>query len=211
MRILRRFWDDYKLCFYIMRHPVDGFYSMKHEGKGRMYIAVINFFLLWISFSFNSQYASLIVDTKYPLAMHSLYEGSSIFGILVLWSIANWSVTCLVDGEGKLKEIIMANCYAFTPMILLFIPSTLLSNVLAQGEGAFYTLIIGVSIAFFVMLAFFGMIQVHNFTVGKAIATVFATIVAILIIAFLASLLFTLWQQLLTFVIGIINEIRYRY
>ena len=33
---MKTFWEKYKLCFYIMRHPIDGFYAMKYEKKGFM-------------------------------------------------------------------------------------------------------------------------------------------------------------------------------
>jgi hypothetical protein len=131
--------------------------------------------------------------------------------LLILWSAANWSVTSLTDGEGKFKEILMANCYAMTPMILIFIPASLFSNVLAEGEGAFYFLAVNIAIVWFVLLAYVGMVTVHNFTAGKALATLFLTVLALLIIAFLIALLFTLWQQLFTFVVSLYTEIVYRY
>jgi hypothetical protein len=205
------FWNRYKLVFFILRHPFDGFYAMKYEKKGTMGIAFFNFFLLWISFSFNNQYASLVVSQRFPLAMHSLYEGFSLLAILFLWSVANWSVTSLMDGEGKLKEIVMANCYAMTPIILVFIPATLLSNVMADGEAPFYYLLISTSVTLFVLYAYVGMLTVHNFSAGKALATVGLTIVALLVIAFLIGLLFTLFQQLYTFIYSVYTEIIFRY
>ena len=208
---MRRFWHDYKLTFHILRHPFDGFYAMKFEKQGKLYIAIINFLLLWVSFSFMRQYASIIVDQSYPLNLNSLADGASLFAILILWSVANWSVTSLMDGEGKFSEILMANCYAFMPLILLLVPATLLSNVLAEGEGAFYFLVINIALLWFVFLAFVGMVTVHNFSAQKALGTIFLTITALLIIVFLIGLLLALWQQLITFLTSIYTEIVFRY
>lgn len=208
---MKRFWNRYKLTFYILRHPFDGFYDMKFNRQGTLGIALVNFLLLWISVSFKNQYSSVIVNQSYPLGLNSLADGSSLLAILVLWSIANWSVTSLTDGEGKFAEIIMANCYAMTPIILTYIPATMLSNVLAEGEGAIFGLIISVATAWFVLLAFVGMVTVHNYTASKALVTVFLTLVALVIIVFLIALLFTLWQQLYTFVSSIYTEMVYRY
>ena len=207
---MKTLWQDYKLNFTIMRHPFEGFYAMKFGKKGKLRIAFINFFLLWLSVAFMSQYSSLIVSQRHPLGINSFYEGMSLFGAIFLWSAANWSVTCLWDGEGKFKEIIMSICYSLTPIILTFIPLTIISNFMAFGEEPFFFLVRSIAIAFFVFLAFIGMITVHNFTVVKAVFTIAATIFALLVIAFLASLLFTLWQQLFVFVLGIVNEIRFR-
>ena len=208
---MKQFWEKYKLTFYILRHPFDGFYVMKYEKKGSIGVALLNFVLLWISFSAMGQYSSLIVDQSHPLAQNSLLDGASIFIVLFLWSVANWSVTSLTDGEGKFKEIFMANCYALTPLILVLIPMTLVSNVLAEGEGAFYFLVISFAIMWFVFLAFCGMVMVHNFTAGKAIATIFFTFIALLIIVFLIALLFALWQQMITFFRSIYLELVFRY
>ena len=208
---MSKYWDEYKLVFYMFRHPIDGFYAMKFEKKGRMWVALVNFLLMWISISFNRQYSSVIVNQANPLSYNTLMDGGSVLMLLLLWSVANWSVTSLTNGEGKFKEIIMANCYAMTPMILTFIPATLLSNVLSREESAFYFLIINIAIVVFVLLAFVGMITVHNYTVFKALLTVFLTICAMLVIVFIIALLFTLYQQLITFVMGIYTEITFRY
>ena len=208
---LQNFWTRYKLVFYILLHPFDGFYQMKFEKKGKLTVAMVNFLLMWISYSFMSQYSSVVVNQTYPLFYNSLAEGGSLLMILILWSAANWSVTSLADGEGKFVEILMANCYAMTPMILTFIPAALLSNVLAEGEAAFYFLIVGTAVVWFVLLAYVGMVTVHNYTAGKALATIFLTLVALLIIVFLVALLFTLYQQLAVFVMGLYTEIAFRY
>jgi len=208
---MKHFWEKYKLAFYVLRHPFDGFYMMKYEKKGSLGVAFLNFILFWISYSFMGQYASLIVDQSHPLQQNSLIDGISILSVLVLFSLANWSVTSLTNGEGKFKEIIMANCYALTPLILSFIPITLISNVLAEGEGAFYFLVINFAVMWFVFLAFAGMIMIHNFSAGKAVATVFLTFIALLIIVFLIALMFMLWQQMIVFFRSIYMEIVFRY
>jgi len=206
---MRKFWNNYRLVFYILRHPFDGFYVIKHEGKGSMLVAFVNFMLLWISFSFASQYASITVNPTNPMTGNSLIEGGTLLLALILWSAANWSVTSLTEGEGKFKEIVMSVCYAMTPIILFTIPAALLSNLMTQGEGAFYFLLINIGVIWFVLLAYVGMVTVHNFTAGKALATLFLTIIALLIIVFLIGLLVTLWQQLSGFVLSLYREIMF--
>jgi len=208
---LSKLWNSYKLAFYILAHPFDGFYDMKFRGKGKLWVAAFNFLLMWASYSFNRQYAALIVNRSYPLSYNSLADGFTLLMLLILWCAANWSVTTLTGGEGRFPEIIMANCYAMTPMILVFIPAALLSNILAEGEGAFYILLIGISVVWFILLAFTGMVTVHNYTFGKALFTAFLTLLALLIIVFLIALLATLYQQLITFFLSIYREIIFRY
>jgi len=200
----------YGLPLYILRRPFEGFYRLKHGQEGRISTALFNFFLLWISVSFMSQYASITVATPFPLAHNSLADGASLFGLLVLWSIANWSVTSLTEGEGKFKEIFIANCYAMTPLVLTIIPATLFSHALTNTEGAFFFMIITVAIVWFVLLVYVGMVSVQGYTAGKALVTVFLTFVAMLIIVFLGTLLIVLIQQMYSFGMSVYTELMYR-
>jgi len=202
--------DFYGLPLYILRHPFEGFYRMKHGKEGRIGTAFFNFILLWISVSFMSQYSSITVATPFPLAHNSLADGASLFGLLVLWSVANWSVTSLTEGEGKFKEIFIANCYAMTPLVLTLIPATLFSHALTDTEGAFFFMIVAAAIVWFILLVYVGMVSVQGYTAGKALATVFLTFVALLIIVFLGTLLIVLIQQMYSFGMSIYTEITYR-
>ncbi|MCL1995134.1 MAG: YIP1 family protein, partial [Defluviitaleaceae bacterium] len=67
-----------------------------------------------------------------------------------------------------------------------------------------------VGTAYFVFLVFAGLVTVHNYTASKAVSTVFLTFVALLVIVFLITLLFTLWQQLVVFAYSVYTEIMFR-
>ncbi|MCL1884334.1 MAG: YIP1 family protein [Defluviitaleaceae bacterium] len=200
----------YSLPLYILIHPFDGFHEMKFNKRGRMWLAIVNFLVVCASYSFASQYASNIVNPRNPLTLNSFLDFSTFTGMLILFSIANWSVTSLTDGEGKFKEIVMAICYAMTPLVLTILPAAVLSNFLTLEEAGFYFMILSVGIAYFVFLAFVGLVTVHNYTPSKAIFTMILTVIALLIIVFLLALILTLWQQVVNFVISVYNEIIFR-
>jgi len=205
-----RIFGFYRLPLYIIVRPIDGFYAMKFEKQGTMKLALFNFLLLCIAFALNNQYTSLIVNPRHPLAINSLGDFSMLIGALVMFSISNWSVTCLTNGEGRFKDIIMAICYAVTPLILTLVPATILSNFLSYEETGFYHMLLSVGVFYFVLLVFIGLLTVHNYTVVKTIATIFLTFIALLVIVFLVSLLFTMWQQLVGFVMSLYTEIIFR-
>jgi len=183
---------------------------MKYENKGTIWLALFNFLMVSISISFRAQYSSVVVNPGHPLAINSLLDLLILTGAVVLFCTANWAVTSLTDGEGKFKEIFMTVCYAMTPIVLLFIPASLLSNVLTYEEGAFYTMIIGVAIFWFVILVFAGLVTIHNYSAGKAVTTVLLTFVSLLVIVFLLTLLLTLLQQLFVFANSIYLELIFR-
>ena len=208
--MIKRIFRFYRLPMYIIIHPFDGFYNMKHQNEGTIKLALFNFALLLISLAFSTQYASIIVNTQNPLTMNSFNDLMTVVGALLLFCVANWSVTTLTDGEGKFKEIFMAMCYAMTPLIFTIIPATLLSNLLAAEEVGFYYLVLSVGTFYFVFLAFIGLVTIHGYGAVKSIATIILTAISILIIVFLITLLFTMWQQLTVFLYSIYTELMFR-
>jgi len=207
---MKKFLSFYSLPVQIMAQPFNGFYSMKFEGKGRVWIATLNFLIVVLSFSFSNQYASLLVNDRHPLSLNSIFDFFMLSGALLLFCVANWSVTSLTNGEGKFKEIYMAVCYAMTPLVFTIAPAAIISNFLSMEEAGFYALIVGVGMFYFIVLVFLGLVTVHNYTATKAVATIFLTFVSILVIVFLLTLLFTLWQQLWGFAYSVYNELLFR-
>jgi hypothetical protein len=210
MKYVKKVFGFYALPIYILGRPFAGFHAMKFEGRGTLKIALLNFLLLCISDAFASQYASILVNDRHPNTVNSIYGTMMFTGALLLFCVANWSVTSLTNGEGRFKDIIMAVCYAMTPLILTIIPAAILSNFLAGDETGIYYLILTVGVVYFVMLVFIGLITVHNYGAIKALLTVLLTFVAILIIVFLITLLFTLWQQLFGFGYSVYTELIFR-
>ena len=199
-----------KLPLTIMVKPFSGFYAMKFEQKGTLKVALFIFFLVLISYAFANQYASILVDETHPLMRNSITGILFRIAMLLLFCAANWSVTSLTDGEGRFKDIIMAVCYAMTPLVLTIAPAAIMSNFLAAEETGLFTLLMGAGMFYFILLVFVGLVTVHNYGAIKALLTVLLTFVAILVIVFLLTLLFTLWQQLFNFVYSVYIEITFR-
>ena len=200
----------YKLPLYILGRPFAGFYAMKYEGKGTMKLALFNFIIVCISYSFSNQYASILANDRHPLTLNSFVDAMMLTGALLLFCVANWSVTALTDGEGKLKDVVMAVCYAMTPLVLTIVPAAIISNFLSTDEMGLYFLMMTAGMVYFVVLVFAGLITVHNYGAIKALLTVLLTFVAILVIVFLITLLFTLWQQLFSFAYSVYTELMFR-
>lgn len=207
---MKNIFQFYALPMQIMARPFNGFYAMKFEGQGRLWLAIVNFLLVCISFSFSSQYSSILVNPRHPLSLNSIADFMILSGALILFCVSNWSVTSLTDGEGRFKDIIMAVCYAMTPLVLTIAPAAILSNFLAAEETGFFFIITGAGLAYFVILLFVGLVTVHNYTATKALITMLLTFVAILIIAFLGILFFTLWNQLWSFAYSVYTELIFR-
>ena len=130
--------------------------------------------------------------------------------LFLLICVGNWSITCLMNGEGRFKDIIIAVGYGLTPATIGIVLSTLLSQVIAGDEAAFYTLVMAIGIAYAVILVLIGIMQIHNYSVGKTLWTLILTFLAVLIIIFLLLLVYSLIGQMVTFIKSIYLEIVFR-
>lgn len=193
--------------FYVIAHPFDGFYEVRHREKGSIWVALLLILLFGISFTLNRRYASFVVSDVNPRGVQTFTE---IFGVLLvalLFATANWSVTCLMDGEGRFRDILTVIGYSLLPLVLTFIPATIISWFIAADEESIYYLIKGVAILFTVVLMLIGIMTVHGYGFGKTILTLFLTLVALVLIVFIILLMVYLINQVWGFFDSIYTEL----
>ncbi|MGN6714202.1 Yip1 family protein [Anaerocolumna jejuensis] len=193
--------------FYVITHPFDGFYEIRHRNKGSISAALLLIFLFGLSFSLNRRYASFVVNLINPTSVDSRLEVLGVFAAVLLFCTANWSITCLMEGEGRFKDILIVIGYSMLPMVLTYLPSTLLSHIIASDEESIYYLITGISVILFLLLAVVGIMTIHNFSFGKTLMTLGLTFVALLLIIFLLLLLFSLVSQVFQFLQSVYTEL----
>jgi len=206
MRLLK----EMKYSLHVAFHPFDGFWDLKYENKGKLRIALIILLAVTVTMILNRQYAGYVVNYNHPLELNSIDELKYIVLPFLLWCIANWSLTTLMDGEGKFKEIVIATGYAMLPLILVYLPNILLSNFITLRESSFYYLLESAAGLWFIWLLFIGTMTVHQYTVTKTIATMLLTVVVMGVIIFLGLLFFSLIQQIVSFAYTIYQELSLR-
>lgn len=202
--------EKWKYLLYTMNHPMDGFYWIRHQDRGSVPIAIVLVIAFSLCFSLNRISANFIVNDVEPTTVDSLEELSGVLLLYALLCVANWSITCLMNGEGRMKDIAVAVGYGCAPLIPVFLIATALSHFITEEEAAFYTLIIGVGLAYAVGLMLIGIMQVHNYTLGRTLLTLFLTFVAMLIIIFVGLLLADLIGQVYNFFRSLYIEIIFR-
>jgi len=191
-------------------HPFNGFWDVKYEKKGKVSLALLILVILCILYILKQQLSGFIFNPSVNLEVNSLDEVKFIFLPFLLWCIANWSLTTLMDGEGKFKEIVIATAYALIPLVLVQIPLIVLSNIFTIQEASFYSLIESIAFIWVGWLIFVGMQTVHQYSVSKTIVTMLLTMVVIGIFLFLGLLFFSLLQQMISFGATIYKEIIFR-
>lgn len=204
----RTLWEEFLYGFYVIMHPFDGFWDLKHEKRGSvrgalcilaLTVASVVYQNIGSSYLFGgSDYVNIVGPTV------------SVLVLVILWCLANWCLTTLFDGEGTLKDIFVATCYALVPIPLITIPATLATNICSLSEAEFISLALGVAYVWTGMLIFFGSMTTHGYSMGRNIAITLFTIVGMVFITFVAVLFWNLITRMVSFVSDIITEISYR-
>lgn len=202
--------EKWKYMFYTITHPMDGYYWIRHQDRGSVPIAILMVILFSVSFTSNRLLASFVVNDIDPRGVDSLYELIGILAAYLLLCVSNWSITCLMNGEGRMKDIAIAVGYGTVPITAMLFLGTLVSQAVADDEQAFYGIIIGLGIAYGAIVVLVGIMQVHNYTLGKTLITLFLTLVAMFIIIFLLLLLSNLLGMVVNFFRSIYTELIFR-
>lgn len=207
-------WQRYKATLryglYVILHPFDGFWDLVHEKRGSLAAAHTFLALFLITYVLKLMLTNFQFISA-PIQYINIYErcASLVFPFLVL-CLANWSLSTLFDGKGHFKDIYMAMCYALVPYILIQLPLILISNVISYDEASYYNVLMSVSIIWCLFLAFVGLMQVHDYTPGKTLIFIVATIFGALVILFLILVFFGLLSDAVGYFVSLYREIVFR-
>ncbi len=202
--------EKWKYLFYTVSHPSDGYYWIRHQEKGSIAISVLLVIVFGLCFTMNRVMAGFVVNDVPPRSVNLLPELAGVLLLYVLLCVGNWAITCLMDGEGRFKDILIAVGYAMLPMIAAYLLGTFVSQFVAENEEAFYHIIMALGVAYTAIMALVGIMQVHNYTLGKTLITLLLTILAVLIIIFLVLLVGSLIGQVFAFVQSVYTELIFR-
>ena len=199
-----------KFSLYLVFHPFKGFWELKHEKGGNLSASLIILGLVTAAYVFMRQYTGFIFNYLDLDHLNIVSEALSVALPFILWTVVNWSLTTLMDGKGSLKEVFIASAYALTPLILINIPITIISNFLLMEEGPFYYFFTFLAIGWFLFLLFFGLMTIHEYETGKNFLTSILTLCGMLFVIFISILFFNLVEQVVAFAAEIYHELVYR-
>ena len=205
----RTYWQELAYAFHLMYHPFDGFWDLKHEKRGSVRAASTIIGIVILAFFYQSIGQGYIAN---PTKSYStIFAQILAVGIpLVLWVVANWCLTTLFDGEGSMKDIYIATGYALSPLPVLIIVSTLLTNIFSADEMAITTLLVSVAFIWAAILLIFGTAVTHDYSMGKNAITIIGSIVAMALIMFMVILFSSLIGKIVSFISSLVIEISYR-
>jgi len=202
--------EELLYAFHIIFHPFDGFWDLKHEYRGSYRSGFVILLTTVMVYFYNSIGQGYIFNPRPSSVFNVLTAVTAVVVPLLLWVVANWCLTTLFEGEGTMGDIFTACCYCLTPLPLLILPSTILSNFLAENEAGIITLLSSMAYIWMGLLLFIAMMVTHDYSVVKNILTCVSTIVGMAFLMFLGILFSTLMAKVVSFITNIISEISFR-
>ena len=197
---------------YIYYAPLDGFWVQKREKKSNVASGVVIIALLFLSFVISEMFTGFcfLSPTDELKEFNVLLQLAKAVLPIMLWCIANWCITALMDGNGNFKEIFISTCFAATPFLIASFIKTILSNLLTANEAQIMAIVMGIGIAYTVVLLVAATCSVHDCSFGKALWTIFLTLIGMAIIVFISVLFFNLINKFFDFAISVYNELKMR-
>ena len=208
---LHKLWCEVKYSGYVVFHPFDGFWDLKHEKRGSVASASVILAAAIVSNIIRIRWMPFLFNENDFTEVSALYKGiMNVIALVLLWCISNWCFTTLMDGKGKMRDIYIYTCYALAPIAVLFPVITAISYFLYISSAAFLTILIYMIIVWVGFLIIAGTVSTHDYSFGKAILTIILTVVGMMVIAFLALLIFSIAQEACQFFKLLFNEISSR-
>lgn len=199
-----------KYVFHLIFHPFDGFWDLKFEKRGTIAAAFTFVLLTIITFSVEKQSTGFLFNMNRLSELNIVVDVTTVLLLYILWCSANWCTTSLMDGKGRMIDILIAVGYSLAPMILIRLPLVIVSHFITTNEGSFYTVLQTISILWSLLLLFLGTMITHQYTVKKTILTCLITILGMGILMFIGLLFFNVIGRMMTFVVTIYKELRFR-
>ena len=200
-----------KMPLRIMSHPIVGYTEFKEDKKGKLSVAIgmVLIYALLTIIRYNAD--GIVINSKDPTKFNSIQLLVYTVVPVIVLTVANWSITTLMNGNGNMKQIFTMGGYSYFPLIIFGIINVVLSNFLTVSEAQIITLLSVLGFVLMGYMIFMGLVVIHEYGVAKAVLTIGLTILATAVILFIALLIFDLSSQIYGFLYSLYKEIVSRY
>lgn len=195
-----------KVMLSVITSPSNSFEAIKEKGLGSVWLGIGLVALFYLASILNEMFSGFLFSTYDVSSFNSIMFLVRTVGLVVLWSLANWLISSLSNGKGRLKEIFIVTCYSLIPLIIGNIAHLILSRFLLPDESVILSIISGIAILWFLLLMVIGLLRIHEYSMMRLMGTSILTVLGMAAIIFLCVLIMILMQQLIGFVATVFAE-----
>ncbi len=203
--------DDFMFMFRFIKQPADSFYYIKVNQKGSLLFAILLY--AWVVVvRVVSLYITGFIFNPYTSPGDIRVENEILITVLVLalWNAANYLISTISDGEGRVKDVIIGSAYSLFPYALFALPIALVTRVLTLNEIFLVTFSTNLMWAWVGLMLFLMVKEIHNYSVSETVRNVLLTIFTMALFVLTGYILYILYSQLFEFISAILQEVRLR-
>lgn len=193
-----------------LKHPLEFYYDIQFVGRRKLWLAGIIIIVAIVTRIFSMMFTGFSFNILRSYDISVIVQAALVIIPWLTWSVTNWAVSTISDGEGKFIDIVAGSTFILVPYIMVTIPITIISNVLTQEEASIYYGIQWLTIAWVLFMLFAQVKVIHDFDTRKAIWNMFISFIGMLLIWFVIIMIFALMNQSFSFVINMFKEVNYR-
>jgi tetratricopeptide (TPR) repeat protein len=203
--------DDFVFMFRFIKQPADSFYYIKKKERGSLLFAGIIY--VWVvAVRVLSLYLTGFVFNPFPDVAFIPVGNEIVMTLLlmVLWNAANYLISTISDGEGRVRDVVIGSAYSLFPYALFVLPIALLTNVLSLNEAFLYSFSMNIVWFWMGLMLFIMVKEIHNYSFWETVRNVLITIFTMGLFVLTGYILYVLFTQLFDFVSAIFQEVRLR-
>lgn len=204
------YWQRLKYMGYYMKHPIDGAYGLRYEGKSSWITACTLLVLTTAVYIINKYYCGFLLRSVREGRYTIMNDVLSIVGVFVVLTACNYLMCTINDGEGSFKRLFCGFAFALTPYILFQPICIIVSNVITYNEVFLIDFGQIFITAWVVILIFLTIKEVNNYSVKETFKIIFLTAFTVLILALLVFIIYVLFRQIVEFIAAVAGEVVYR-
>ncbi len=197
-------------AFYVIFHPFKGFWDLKRARRGSVRAATVILALTLISLLFRGVSMGYVYTGRTSVHYNLPVNLLVMLGAVAIWCVANRCLTSFMYGEGSLKDVYVASCYALLPIVFFTLPAVVLSNFITRNEVMFVDFFFAIGYLWAAFLLFCAILSTHDYQFGSNVIAVSLTLVGMIVIVFLMLLFVNLIGQMISTVTNVYNEITFR-
>lgn len=196
--------------FNFLRAPNNTIYEIRKHKRATMLSSSVLLVILFVIYILGLIYTGFIFNNTVIENTILLNEGIKIMLPVILFIVANYLMSSLMEGEGRFRDIFTSTVGALTPIIVIYPFIIILSNVLTSNESFLYTFLLVIMFIWSGILLFMNIKETNNYSVGQTFVNILLTLFMVLILILVILILYIMMYQIVEFVADIIKEIRLR-
>jgi len=203
--------DDLIFLFRFIKQPADSFYYIKKKERGSLTFALLLY--LWVvAVRVGSLYLTGFIFNRYASPSEIPVEREIVYLLLFffLWNSANYLISTISDGEGRLRDVIIGSAYSLFPYALFGLPIALFSNLLSLNEVFLYTFSLNLVYAWTGLMFVIMVKEIHNYSFGETVRNILLTLFTMALMLLTGYILYVLFFQLFDFLAAIWREVQLR-